>query len=193
MSEMAATGPARLLWSPSVLAGLTALVLAGCGSVGGSHTSAAHGPAKATNRGPGVPASAVAVIEGWANALRTGHLRRAAAYWAQPSAMVNGLDASGGLALIRIRTKRDALGADATLPCGATLKATSTNGKYVKASFVLGARSGVASNGECGGIAAVDFLIAKGHIERWLRAPIGSGPAPEAPGSGREAPGATSI
>jgi len=169
---------------------VAAVLFASCGSGGGLHTGTALRATQAGKQGPGVPASAVTVIDGWANALRNGHLKRAAAYWAQPSAMVNGLDSSGGLALIRIRTTRDALGADETLPCGATLTATSENGKYVKATFWLGARAGVDSKGECSGVAAVDFLIANGHIERWLRAPTSSAPAP---GSGREAPGARAI
>jgi hypothetical protein len=140
-----------------------------------------------------VSATSVAVIEGWANALRTGHLQQAAGYWAHPSAMVNGVDTSGQLALIEIRTQHDALGADETLPCGATLKGTTTNRRYVKAVFVLGRRAGVPSNGSCGGVAAVDFLIGGGHIERWLRAPIASSPAPGAPGSSREPVPATSV
>jgi hypothetical protein len=140
-----------------------------------------------------VPASSVAVIEGWANALRTGHLKQAAGYWAHPSAMVNGVDTSGQPALIQIRTQHDALGADETLPCGATLKGTTTNGKYVKAVFVLGGRAGVPSNGSCSGMAAVDFLIGGGHIERWLRAPLASSPAPGAPGSSREPVPARSV
>jgi hypothetical protein len=140
-----------------------------------------------------VPASAVAVIEGWANALRIGHLQQAAGYWAHPSAMANGIDTSGQLALIQIRTQHDALGADETLPCGATLKRTTTHGKYVKAVFVLGGRAGVPSHGSCSGLAAVDFLIGSGHIERWLRAPLASSPTPGAPGSSREPIPATSV
>jgi hypothetical protein len=138
-----------------------------------------------------VPASAVSVIAGWADALRTGHPQRAAAYWAHPSAMVNGPDASGHVALIRIHTTHDALGADETLPCGATLLATSRNGPYIHADFALAARAGAGSSG-CSGPAAVDFLIDGGHIVRWLRA----GLLPSAPGGGGsnvEAPGATSA
>jgi hypothetical protein len=193
MSETSRHTKRLLRGGGSGLLTFAAVVLVGCGSSSASHTGAVHRVTEAGKQGPGVPASAVTVIDGWANALRDGQLKRAAAYWAQPSAMVNGLDSSGGLALIRIRTTRDALGADATLPCGATLKATSVSGKYVKATFVLGARTGIDSKGECSGVAAVDFLIAKGHIERWLRAPTSSAPAPEAPGSHHEAPGATSI
>jgi hypothetical protein len=107
--------------------------------------------------------------------------------------MVNGVDTSGHLALIQIRTRHDALGADETLPCGATLKATTKNGRYVKAVFALGARAGVSSNGGCSGVAAVDFLIGGGHIERWLRAPVAASPAPGAPRSSREPVPATSV
>jgi hypothetical protein len=163
---------------------LIALTLSSCGKASLEH-SASH-PARSATRGQGVPASAAAVIEGWANALRTGDLKKAAGYWALPSAMVNGLDASGGLALIRIRNSHEARVADESLPCGATLKSTAANGAYVRAQFILGARAGVSGSVGCSGLADVDFLIRKGRIERWLRAPVG-------PGRSEPAPGATSA
>jgi hypothetical protein len=154
---------------------LAVLSLAACGK--GSSTAPA-GFAKGI-QGAGVAASSVTVIEGWANALREGHARRAAAYWALPSDMVNGPDASGHLTLIHIDSEHDALLADESLSCGATLHATARSGKYVRATFLLGLRSGTgASKSGCSGPASVDFLIRDGHIERWLRAPVAGGATP---------------
>jgi hypothetical protein len=129
------------------------------------------------------------VIKGWTDALRSGHLARAAQYWAHPSAMVNGTSVAGSLAIIQIRTTQDALAADESLPCGATLRATVKHGRYVRATFELGSRSGPGSSAAgCSGPASVDFLVSGGHIVRWLRAPSGgSGTSPAKP---REALGA---
>jgi len=164
---------------------LAALSLAACGKGSGT---APRGFAKGL-QGAGVAASSVTVIEGWTNALREGHARRAAAYWARPSEMVNGPDASGRLALIRIDSEHDALLADESLSCGATLHATIRSGKYVRAIFLLGLRSGAgASKSGCNGPASVDFLIRDGHIVRWLRAPLAGGATP--PPAGGESGGA---
>jgi hypothetical protein len=170
-----------------------AFVLGGCGKGSASHAGAkgAGGPA---TQGPGVPASAVTVIAGWADALRHGQQERAAAYWAHPSAMVNGPDASGRIAVIHIDSDRDALIADRTLSCGATLVHTTRRGVYVRAAFTLSIRTGPgADSSGCSGPASVDFLIRSGRIVRWLRAPAASSapPSRELPGAGA-APGAQS-
>jgi hypothetical protein len=163
-----------------------ALTAGACGK--GSRAASAHTSAA---QGPGVPAATVAVIEGWANALRAGQPKRAAAFWAFPSVMVNGPDESGRLTLIHIRNERDAVLADETLSCGATLHATVRSGKYVRAIFLLGLRSGTgASKSGCSGPAGVDFLVRKGHIVRWLRAPVSvatpSGSEPAKPAKPQE-------
>jgi hypothetical protein len=173
---------------------LTALSVGACGK---GSSSAPTGSAKGIE-GAGVAASSVTVIEGWANALREGHARRAAAYWARPSEMVNGPDGSGHLTLIHIDSEHDALLADESLSCGATLHATTRSGKYVRAIFLLGPRSGAgASKSGCSGPASVDFLIRDGHIVRWLRAPLAGGATPPPPtgesGESGAAAGAQSI
>jgi hypothetical protein len=168
----------------------TALALLACGAGAPAGTgSTAHAPPTLL-KGLGVPAPAVAVIKGWADALRTGHPQRAAAYWALPSAMVNGTDAAGQLAVLQIRSGRDALAADETLPCGATLRSTRRNGAFVEADFALGARAGAAGAPGCSGPARVEFLIRDRHIVRWLRAPTVSSPPP---GAGRGAPALRSV
>ncbi len=168
-----------------VAAGIAlAFVLGGCGKGSASQSDAgAKGAVRPATQGPGVATSAVTVIEGWADALRSGQQERAAAYWAHPSAMVNGPDASGRIAVIHIDSDRDALIADRTLSCGATLVHTTRSGPYVRAAFTLGIRTGPgADSSGCSGPASVDFLIRGGHIVRWLRAPT----AYSAPPSGEQ-------
>jgi hypothetical protein len=169
------------------------LSLCACGSSSSSgahsHTRASSGKAaagKTATRGAGVPAAAAAVIEGWANALRAGNPGRAAAYWAQPSVMVNGPNTKGQITLIHIRNAREAMLADETLSCGATLHHTTRRGSYVEGEFTLSIRAGAgASSSGCSGPANVDFLIRRRHIVRWLRAPVSSStPAPRQPQKG---------
>jgi hypothetical protein len=172
--------------------GPLALVLASLGAGCGKsdrHVAERLGAAgHFAQRGAGVPASAAAVIQGWSDALRAGHRRQAAAYWAHPSAMVNGVDAAGHLALIEIRSEHDALLADDSLSCGATLRRTERRGPYVQADFDLSLRSGPgASTSGCSGPASVEFVIRAGRIARWLRAPAGSpSTAPHAPARGSQ-------
>jgi hypothetical protein len=180
-------------WRVALCVGLPAVLL-GLGACGKGSPSTSSKDASSA-RGPGVPASAVAVIEGWANALRDGQAKRAAAYWAHPSEMVNGPDESGRLTLIHIHSEHDALVADETLSCGATLHATVKSGHYVQAVFFLGLRSGVgAGKSGCSGPASVDFLIRGRRIVRWLRAPVGGSPGrtPTTPAPPAGEPGGTS-
>ncbi len=161
---------------------LAALSLTACGS-SKPHPAAHAKPHRSSVQGAGVPASAIAVIEGWANALRSGHAKRAAAYWADPSILINGPDSAGHYTIIRIESEHQALAADETLPCGATLRSSSRSGAFIKANFTLSPRAGVAASAGCGGPASVDFLIREGLIVHWIRAPIGS----SSPGGGEPA------
>jgi hypothetical protein len=170
---------------------LIALALDSCG------TGSSQRPAGASTgglQGAGVPDSAVAVIKGWADALRAGQLARASAYFAHPSAMINGVDAAGHLTVIRILTAHDALIADESLPCGATLRSTGRNGPYIEADFELTSRTGAGANSSgCAGPARVDFLIGGGHIVRWLRAPTAAPPAAPTPAPAPAGAGAQPI
>jgi hypothetical protein len=163
------------------------LVAGGCGKSAPSSTASSHSHPEVA-RGAGVSAAAVNVIAGWADALRDNQPRRAAAYLAHPSAMVNGTDSAGRLTVIHIDSEHDALIADETLSCGATLLKTSRRGAYVRADFTLSIRTGPgASTSGCSGPASVDFLIRSAHIVRWLRAPVGSD-TPETAGPESSAP-----
>jgi hypothetical protein len=152
-----------------------ALALAGCGSQKHGKPLAKRRQSEASVQGAGVPPSAIAVIDGWADALREGHLRRAAAYWALPSVLVNGPNSSGRFSVLRIDTLAQALAADETLPCAATLRTTSLSGDFIQAGFTLSPRRGVAASDDCAGPASVDLLIRGGLILHWIRVPLTGG------------------
>jgi hypothetical protein len=141
---------------------------AGCGSGANSV------PAAARSR-PGASASAVTVIRAWSTALRRGDVNGAASYFALPSLFANG---SGDV--VAIHTEAEARAANATLPCGARLVSTDQRGRFVSALFRLTNRPG--SDGGCGSgagqLARTDFLILRGRIVEWLRAPSVGGALP---------------
>jgi hypothetical protein len=97
----------------------------------------------------------------------------AARYFALPSVLVNGADASGQALVIHIFKFKDALAANASLSCGAQLLATDLRGSYVNALFRLTDRPGAGAG--CGSgsgqTARTNFVISGGHIVQWLRAP----------------------
>jgi hypothetical protein len=165
---------------------------AGCGSGGARsaakpHQRLAHAPATggtapgssapATPTPPsaGVPAdlASVKVIRAWASALRRGDVRSAARYFRLPSLFSNG-ESNGGAASVVIHTERQALEANATLPCGAVFISAQLRGPYINALFRLTSRPGP-GGGDCGSglgqTARTNFIVANGHILAWLRAP----------------------
>jgi len=165
---------------------ITSVALAACGS-STRHFAPSTSSATRTPQ-TGVPAASIAVISGWADALRSGREAAAAAFWAHPSVMVNGTDEQGQLALTTIHSEREAILADQSLPCGATYQSSIRAGPYVDALFSLGPRSGVGGvSAGCGGPARVDFLITGGRISRWIRVANSQTPpppVPNAPGPG---------
>ncbi|HYB26667.1 MAG TPA: hypothetical protein VEF89_08650 [Solirubrobacteraceae bacterium] len=133
----------------------------------------------------------MAVIRAWADALRRGDVRAAARYFALPSVMVNGTDASGDALIIAIDTRAEAEAANASLPCGARFISADQRGRYVNALFRLTGRPGPGGS-NCGtGVgetARTNFVIAHGLIVQWIRAPDDPGdnggstaPAPATP------------
>jgi hypothetical protein len=149
------------------------------------------------------PADAVNVIRGWSDALRHGDVAGAARYFALPSVMINGTDTAGSAIEITIDSPRDAVVANAGLPCGAQFVSADQRGRFINALFRLTGRSGVGGS-DCGGgvgqTARTNFVIAHGRIIEWIRAPDDPGdngtprapqPAPApAPGS---APGGPQV
>jgi len=111
----------------------------------------------------------VAVIRGWADALRTGHVKEASRFFAV-----------GALVLDGTNPRRQLLDLDAIrefnrgLPCGARLIETKRGeGLFVIATFRLTQRTGPGARrctGE-GHLARTVFLIEKRRIVQWLRQP----------------------
>jgi hypothetical protein len=121
---------------------------------------------------PANPA-AVSVIRAWSDALRRGDVRGAARYFALPSVMINGSGVQGEALVISIHTRAQAEAANASLPCGARFVSAEERGRYVNVLFRLTDRPG--PGGGCrtgaGQTARTNFVIARGHIVEWIRAP----------------------
>jgi hypothetical protein len=144
-----------------------ALTVGGCGS--GSSTLLHRSHSTSFPAG-GAPTDAVRVIRGWSQALRTGHVAAAAAFFRIPSVIF-----LGGAPPVQIRSRTDARIANAALPCGAELISTHRVGRFVNALFRLTNRPGRGGGGGCGSgtgeTARTNFLIENGQIVEWLRAP----------------------
>lgn len=146
----------------------------------------------------GIPAStgAVNLIRGWSDALRRGDVRAASRYFALPSVMINGGDAGGHALVITIGDLDQAAAANASLPCGARLISTDQRGRYVNALFRLTGRSGPGGT-DCGtgagATARTNFLIDRGQIVAWIRAPDdpGDNGTPRTPRTPRSTPRST--
>lgn len=183
-----------------------ALLAVGCGS-GRSHTRTRAQRVNTTLTSPATPAplinpdqplpapgptgrpaatTAVDVIRAWSDALRHGDVRAAAGYFALPSVMVNGTDATGTALVITIGTTDQAAAANASLPCGARVVSADQRGRFVNVLFRLTGRPGPGGT-DCGGgvgtTARTNFVIAHGRIVEWLRAPDdpGDNRTPSAP------------
>jgi hypothetical protein len=171
-----------------------AALVAGCG--GSAH---AHGKKPSTDVRPapklgrtvplapaGAPApAAIAVIKGWANALRNGNVAAAAGYFAIPSIYANGVGANGRLLVLRIRSRAGAVEINRELPCGAIFVSAAPHGPYIRAVFRLTGRPGPGGTSCTPGVgseATTFFQIAHGKIADWIRGPNET--APTNPGTG---------
>jgi hypothetical protein len=180
------------------------IVVAGCGGGGATHTSKTGVPAKPIQALPhpkgggsgfvpapsptGNPASQleIAVIRGWADALRRGDVHAAGAYFGLPSEMIPGPDSKGDAVVLTLRTRAQAAAAQSTLPCGAKFLSADQRGRYVNALFRLTGRLGPGGS-DCGSgaglTARTNFVISGGRIIEWIRAPDDPGdnhsPAPQ--------------
>jgi hypothetical protein len=116
----------------------------------------------------------VAVIRGWSDALRAGHVAEAARFFRVPSEVFDGLNPRRALP-DRASVEEFNRG----LPCGARLVATERGqGSFVIGTFRLTERPG---RGKCDGVgnaAATAFLIRGGRIALWLRVPVPVAPPP---------------
>lgn len=161
---------------PLALIAAGALALAGCGSGTSLLQSSSSRPKgrTVTHAGmrvsPGVPAEAVRVIQGWADALRAGDVAAAARYFRIPSIFF-----AGSGPPVELRSLADAESANAALPCGARFLDARLDGRYINVLFRLTNRPGPGGAGGCGSgtgeTARTNFLIRGGLIVVWLRAP----------------------
>jgi hypothetical protein len=154
------------------------LALAGCGDGGGGDrnpdrfdlTTPRQEPIPEGGDAPGesrpAPRRQVAVIRGWADALRRGNVARANTYFRIPSRVSNG----GPPLELRSKAAVDVF--NRTLPCGARLVSAELRPDgFVLATFRLTERPG---RGKCGTgtgeLARTLFDIERGKIVQWLRA-----------------------
>ena len=132
-------------------------------------------PRRPPTRDPASKAD-VAVIKGWTDALREGHVKEASRFWGLPALVSNGTP------VYRLRKRSEVVLWNRSLPCGATFKEAVDTGAYVVATLVLTERPGA---GKCGtGVgneAYTAFLIRRHKIVQWRRVVK---PAPQATPAG---------
>jgi len=177
----AAASKRSVLRGGLLLAGL-ALVPTACGS--DSKTATTPPPPKRTATPRAVPdrkpaaARDVAVIRGWADALRSGREERAIGYFALPSFVSN------GTAPIKLTSRDDVRFFNRTLPCGAKVLHAEDTGRFIVATFRLTERPGPGRCGSgVGGEASTAFLIRNRRIVQWRRVVE---PAPEETPAGQQ-------
>jgi len=189
----------------SALVAIMAALAAGCGST--SHPAAHHTStatrSQTTAKREFSPAttvpehapraadpSTVAVIRHWADALRRGDVRGAASYFEIPSVFAPGPDQE-----VTLHSLRAAEAANAALPCGAKLiSVTRVGGQLVQALFRLTGRpgrGGSSCNPGAGETARTNFVIKRGHIRVWIRAPDQPGDNQGPPPGGSQGGGPT--
>jgi hypothetical protein len=167
----------RFAW----IAPLLTLSLAGCGSVSDAERfelttpgtddlvvrQVAGGEKQVDKKKP--TRGEVRVIRGWADALRAGRVKEAAAFFAVPTTVLDGTNPKRSLP-----DKAAVLEFNRGLPCGAQLvEAVRGQGRFVIATFRLTERSGPGAQSGCsvGALAATAILIEDMHIVQWLREP----------------------
>lgn len=133
-----------------VVALVSLLVLAGCGSSGSKAPQTADD---------------VTVIRGWAADIRKGDMDAAAARFAVPARVANGTPEITLSSLDAVRQF------NASLPCGAELLGTQRHHGVTIATFRLTDRPGGDCGSGAGGTASTAFEIVKGRITRWVRVP----------------------
>jgi len=157
----------------ALLAGVSALALAACGDSKPVVTRTITIPAAtAPQQQAAVPASATRVIRGWSDTLRRGDIDGAARYFALPSIV----QIEPGGPAERLTRREEAVAFQAILPCGAVLVSAARDGRYVNALFRLTERPGATCDAP-GATARTAFVIRRGKIAEWRRAPDEPGDA----------------
>jgi hypothetical protein len=127
----------------------------------------ARSPTRTT---PGVPAAAVRVVVGWSKALRAGDIATAARFFRVPSTFFDGSSAP-----VELHSVSEIEEVNAALPCGAVFVSAHARGPYLNVLFRLTERDGPGGGAACGAgvgqTARTNFVIRRGRIVAWLRAP----------------------
>jgi hypothetical protein len=106
----------------------------------------------------------VRAINGWANELRAGHVRKATDWFDIPVIMQNASPVT------RLRSRHAVFEFNDTLPCGAHVVKVIAGKTYAVATFVLTERPRAATRcGATGKLAAVAFRLRHGKIDEWRR------------------------
>ena len=167
----------------AALALSTALLASGCGSdeegTGATTSSEAAPEPDVADADPGD----VKVISGWIEALSKGDTEAAAGYFAIPSTVEN------VTVLTKLKTAKDAIAFNESLPCGGKLVSAETTGDFTTATFELTDRPGGDCGSGVGGKASTSFVIEDGEITDWRRV---AGPG-DKPGGGSSEGGGGEI
>ncbi len=122
---------------------------------------------------PGVPDRATGpaadasrrVINDWLKALRHGHIKTAAHYFALPSKFQNATP------VLTVNTERERLAVMMSLPCGAVATAMGGAGAYTIVKFRLTTRPGGVCGTGVGGTARGVIRVERRMIKEWYRLP----------------------
>jgi limonene-1,2-epoxide hydrolase len=111
---------------------------------------------------PAAPA-ARHVIEAWLRALRAGHLRQAARYFAVPTTFQNATP------VLHLDSEREVRAVVASFPCGAVATRFAASGRYTLVRFRLTERVGGDCHGAAGHTTGGAIRVAGGRIREWYR------------------------
>ncbi|MGH2918810.1 MAG: hypothetical protein ACRDLS_09490, partial [Solirubrobacteraceae bacterium] len=124
------------------------------------------------SEGPG-ERRAIEVIRGWSEALRTGDIDRAAAFWGLPAKIQNATP------VLTLRTVDDVRAFNLSLTCGAILTAAGKAKQFTILKMRLTQRRGANCGSGVGRQARTAIRVEDGKIVEWYRLPDD----PEAPRS----------
>jgi hypothetical protein len=144
------------------LAGVALGLFAGCGG-GDDHASTTAAP----NGGQGQEAK---TIRAWIAALNVGDAESAASFFVVPGGIIQ------QTTTIKLKSKRQAVAFNASLPCRGTVTDVKKDGAYVVAAFKL--RPGKTPGGGCEGTGVrVRFKFRGGKFLEWRQLPESDAPA----------------
>jgi hypothetical protein len=146
-----------------LIIGAALLALAGCGGGGSDKASTTTAP-----RGAGSGQEAK-TIRAWIAALNAGDADKAAGYFVVPGGIIQQTKA------IKLKSKRQAVAFNASLPCRGTVTDVKKDGAYFLAAFKL--RPGKTPGGGCEGTGVrVRFKFRDGKFLEWRQLPASDAP-----------------